>query len=79
MPLSSMEEAIADLQAGKFLIVVDDERRENEGDLGIAAEKVTPEAVNFMVTPARGLLCLPDQESRTDALCLPLVDTHSPH
>ncbi len=76
MPLSSMEEAIADLQAGKFLIVVDDERRENEGDLVMAAEKVTPEAVNFMVTHARGLLCMPMQESRLDELAIPLVDNN---
>jgi len=71
-----MEEAIADLQAGKFLIVVDDERRENEGDLVMAAEKVTPEAVNFMVTHARGLLCMPMQESRLDELAIPLVDNN---
>ena len=76
MPLSSMEEAIAELQAGKFLIVVDDERRENEGDLVMAAEKVTPEAVNFMVTHARGLLCMPMQESRLDELAIPLVDNN---
>ena len=76
MPLSSMEEAIADLQAGKFLIVVDDERRENEGDLVMAAEKVTPEAVNFMVTHARGLLCMPMQESRLDELAIPMVDNN---
>ena len=76
MPLSSMEEAIADLQAGKFLIVVDDERRENEGDLVMAAEKLTPEAVNFMVTHARGLLCMPMQESRLDELAIPLVDNN---
>ena len=59
MPLSSVEEAIQDLKAGKFLIVVDDERRENEGDLVMPAEMVTPESVNFMVTHARGLLCMP--------------------
>ena len=76
MPLSSMEEAIADLQAGKFVIVVDDERRENEGDLVMAAEKVTPDAVNFMVTYARGLLCMPMQESRLDELAIPLVDNN---
>ena len=52
MPLSSVEEAIQDLKAGKFLIVVDDERRENEGDLVMPAEKVTAESVNFMVTHA---------------------------
>ena len=55
MPLCSMEEAIEDLKAGKFVIVVDDEQRENEGDLVMFAEMVTPEAVNFAVTEARGL------------------------
>ncbi len=75
MPLSSIEEAIADLQAGKFLIVVDDERRENEGDLVMAAEKVTPESVNFMVTHARGLLCMPMQEKRLDELGIPMLDS----
>ena len=59
MSLCSVEEAILDLQAGKMIIVVDDERRENEGDLVMAAEKVTPEAVNFMITEAKGLLCMP--------------------
>jgi 3,4-dihydroxy 2-butanone 4-phosphate synthase/GTP cyclohydrolase II len=53
-----IEEAIADLQGGRMVILVDDEQRENEGDLVLAAEKVTPEAINFMLTHARGLLCL---------------------
>ena len=57
MPLASIEEAIEDIRAGKLLIVVDDENRENEGDVVMAAEMVTPEAVNFMVTHAKGLLC----------------------
>jgi len=74
-----MEEAIADLQAGKFIIVVDDEGRENEGDLVLPAEKVTPEAVNFMVTHAKGLLCMPMTEERLDELQIPLVSTeHTP-
>ena len=73
MPLSSVEEAIEDLRAGKFIIVVDDERRENEGDLLMAAEKVTPEAVNFMVTHARGLLCMPMTDERLKELNIPLV------
>ena len=55
MPLCSMEEALEDLKAGKCLVVVDDEQRENEGDLVMPAEKVTPEAVNFIVTHARGI------------------------
>ena len=79
MTLCSMEEAIADLKAGKFIIVVDDEGRENEGDLVLPAEKVTPEAVNFMVTHAKGLLCMPMTEERLDELQIPLVSTeHTP-
>jgi 3,4-dihydroxy 2-butanone 4-phosphate synthase/GTP cyclohydrolase II len=73
MPLSSLEEAIADLQAGKFVIVVDDERRENEGDLVMAADRVTPQAVNFMVTHARGLLCMPMMGERLLELDIPMV------
>jgi 3,4-dihydroxy 2-butanone 4-phosphate synthase/GTP cyclohydrolase II len=53
--LATISEAIEDIKAGKFVIVVDDESRENEGDLAIAAEKVTPEAVNFMAKEGRGL------------------------
>ena len=75
MPLSSVEEAVEDLRAGKFIIVVDDERRENEGDLLMAAEKVTPEAVNFMVTHARGLLCMPLKDERLKELSIPLVSS----
>ena len=79
MTLCSMEEAISDLQAGKFIIVVDDEGRENEGDLVLPAEKVTPEAVNFMVTHAKGLLCMPMTAERLDELQIPLVSTeHTP-
>ncbi|MEE2881000.1 MAG: bifunctional 3,4-dihydroxy-2-butanone-4-phosphate synthase/GTP cyclohydrolase II [Chloroflexota bacterium] len=79
MTLCSMEEAVSDLQAGKFIIVVDDENRENEGDLVLPAEKVTPEAVNFMVTHAKGLLCMPMTEERLDELQIPLVSTeHTP-
>ena len=80
MTLCSMEEAVSDLQAGKFIIVVDDEGRENEGDLVLPAEKVTPEAVNFMVTHAKGLLCMPMTEERLDELQIPLVSTeHTPN
>lgn len=79
MPLSSVQEAIADLKAGKFLIVVDDERRENEGDLVMPAEMVTPEAVNFLVTYARGLLCMPMLDQRLRALDIPMmVSEHAP-
>ena len=57
--LDSIEDAIADFKEGKFLIVVDDEDRENEGDFTIAAEKITPEKVNFMLKHARGVRCAP--------------------
>ncbi|MEO8190321.1 MAG: bifunctional 3,4-dihydroxy-2-butanone-4-phosphate synthase/GTP cyclohydrolase II [Acidobacteriota bacterium] len=70
-PFSSIEEAITDLRAGKFVVVVDDEDRENEGDLVIAAEKVTPQAINFMAREGRGLICLALTEERCDALGLP--------
>ncbi|MCC8145995.1 MAG: bifunctional 3,4-dihydroxy-2-butanone-4-phosphate synthase/GTP cyclohydrolase II [Bacteroidales bacterium] len=62
--LNTIEEAIDDFREGKFLIVVDDEDRENEGDFIIAAEKVTPEKINFMMTYGRGVLCAPISESR---------------
>ena len=73
MPLCSLEEGLEELKAGRFLIVVDDENRENEGDLVMAAEMVTPEAVNFVVTHARGLLCLPITGERLDELQMPLM------
>lgn len=57
--LNTIEEAIADFREGKFIIVVDDEDRENEGDFIIAAEKITPEKVNFMLKEGRGVLCAP--------------------
>src|SRR6187401_1454604 len=57
-PFATVEEAIEEIRAGRFVVVVDDEDRENEGDLTIAAQFVTPEAVNFMATHARGLICL---------------------
>ena len=80
MPLASMEEALDDLKAGKFLIVVDDEKRENEGDLVMAAEMVTPDAVNFMVTHGRGLLCMPMKEDRLDQLGIKLINSeNAPH
>ena len=69
--LNSVEEAIADFKEGKFVIVVDDEDRENEGDLIVAAEKITPEMVNFMLKHARGVLCAPITLSRCKELNLP--------
>src|SRR5688572_22166731 len=72
MPLATIEEAAEDIKNGKMIIIVDDEDRENEGDLVCAAEKVTPEIINFMVTHARGLICLPLTEERCDKLQLPM-------
>ncbi len=69
--LDSIEEAIDDFREGKFIIVVDDEDRENEGDLIVAAEKITPEQVNFMLKNARGVLCAPITMGRCDELGLP--------
>ncbi|MDE7357321.1 MAG: 3,4-dihydroxy-2-butanone-4-phosphate synthase, partial [Bacteroidales bacterium] len=69
--LDSIEEAIRDFKEGKFLIVVDDADRENEGDLVIAAEKVDAEKINFMLKHARGVLCAPITMSRCDELELP--------
>lgn len=69
--LASIEDALKDFKEGKFVIVVDDEDRENEGDLIIAAEKITPEKVNFMLKHARGVLCAPIMLSRCEELDLP--------
>ena len=71
LQLNKIEEAIEDFKAGKFVIVVDDEDRENEGDLIIAAEKITAEKVNFMLKHARGVLCAPITIERCKALELP--------
>lgn len=73
MPFASIEQAIEAIRQGKMVIVVDDEDRENEGDLTMAAEKVTPEAINFMAKYGRGLICLPLTEERCDELQLPLM------
>ncbi len=73
MYFSTIEEAIEDVKAGKMLIVVDDEDRENEGDLTIAAEKVTPEAINFMAKYGRGLICLSMTGERLDELQIPMM------
>ncbi len=75
MPLNAIEKIIEDIQLGKPVILMDDEDRENEGDLIVAAEKITPETVNFMVREARGLLCLTLSGERCDFLNLPpMVD-----
>ena len=73
MGLSTIPEAIKDFRAGRFVIIVDDEDRENEGDLAVAAEKVTPDAINFMALHARGLICLPIVGERLDELRIPLM------
>jgi 3,4-dihydroxy 2-butanone 4-phosphate synthase/GTP cyclohydrolase II len=71
MPISTIEEAIADIQNGKVIVLVDDEDRENEGDFMVAAEKVTPEIVNFMALHGRGLICLTLTEDKCQELDLP--------
>lgn len=71
--LSTISEAIVDIAAGKMVILVDDEDRENEGDLVIAADKCTPEAINFMATYGRGLICLPLEEEQLDKLHLGMM------
>jgi 3,4-dihydroxy 2-butanone 4-phosphate synthase/GTP cyclohydrolase II len=70
MPFASIEDAAADIRDGRMIIIVDDENRENEGDLVCAAEKITPEIINFMATHARGLICMPLTEERCDELHL---------
>ena len=71
MPFVSVPEAVEEIRAGRILIVVDDEDRENEGDLTVAAEKITPEIINFMATHGRGLICLALTPERCDYLRLP--------
>ena len=73
MPLSSVEDVIEDIKAGRMVIIVDDEDRENEGDLAMAAEMVTPEAINLMATHGRGLICVPMMGQRLEMLQLPLM------
>lgn len=70
MPFATIDEAAADIRAGKMIVIVDDEDRENEGDLVCAAEKVTPEIINFMAVHGRGLICMPMTEERADELQL---------
>ncbi len=73
MPLSTVEQAIEDYRSGKCVIIIDDEDRENEGDLCLAAEKVTPEAINFMAKYGRGLICMPVAGQRLDELDIPMM------
>ena len=73
MKLNTTAEIVEDLKQGKIVIIMDDEDRENEGDLVMAAECVTPEAINFMAKYARGLICLPMTSEKCDSLNLPLM------
>ena len=73
MPFAKVEDAVAAIGRGEIVVVVDDEDRENEGDLTIAAEKVTPEVINFMARHGRGLICLPMTGERLDELRIPLM------
>jgi 3,4-dihydroxy 2-butanone 4-phosphate synthase/GTP cyclohydrolase II len=73
LPFATVEEALEDIRAGRMIVLVDDEDRENEGDLTMAAEKVTPEAINFMTKFGRGLICLALTEQRCDALNLAAI------
>src|SRR2546427_10254571 len=73
MQFATIEEAIAEIQEGRIVIIVDDEDRENEGDLMVAAEKVTPDTINFMATHGRGLICLAMTGQRLDEVQIPLM------
>src|SRR5437899_11413060 len=73
MSLASIEEAIDEIRRGRMVILMDDKDRENEGDLCMAAEKVTPQAMNFMATDGRGLVCLPLTEERVRHLSLSMM------
>ena len=77
MPLITIEQAIKDIKAGRMVILVDDKDRENEGDLTMAAEAVTPEAINFMAKYGRGLICLSMTGEKIDSLNLPLMVEHN--
>ncbi|MBI1730838.1 bifunctional 3,4-dihydroxy-2-butanone-4-phosphate synthase/GTP cyclohydrolase II [Candidatus Acetothermia bacterium] len=78
MGLNTIEEAISAMRQGEMLIVVDDEDRENEGDLVLAAQKVTPEKINFMVTHARGIICVPMSQERLDELGIKMMVQSNP-
>ena len=77
MPFASIPEAIEDFRAGRMLVIVDDEDRENEGDITVAAEMVTPDIINFMARHARGLICLPLSPEICDALQLPPMSSRN--
>src|SRR3990167_6227069 len=71
--LSTVEEAIEEYRQGRFVIIIDDEERENEGDITLPAQFVTPEAINFMATHARGLICMPMAAERIGRLGIPMM------
>src|ERR1700677_4811503 len=75
MSFATIPEALEEIRAGRMLVVVDDEDRENEGDLTMAAQCITPAAINFMATHGRGLICLALSPERCDALRLPLMSS----
>lgn len=75
--ISTIEEALEDLRQGKIIIVVDDEDRENEGDFIVAAEKATPDIINFMLHEGRGVLCAPLSEKRCEELDLNMMEEHN--
>src|ERR1700704_3118133 len=78
MTTTTVDDAIADIAAGKFVIIEDDEDRENEGDLAIAADAITSETINFMAVNARGLICTAMEGWRLDELGIrPMVDTNT--
>jgi len=77
MELSKIEDAINDIKRGKFIIVVDDENRENEGDLVLAAEKATSNKINYMIQYARGLVCMPIIRKRLEELKIPPMVNHN--
>src|SRR6266496_5342285 len=81
LPFTDVPSAIEEIRSGRMIVVVDDEDRENEGDLTLAAEKVTPEAINFMARFGRGLICMPMTEERLEELDIPLMvkDNTSPY
>src|SRR5437879_9547207 len=72
-PFATVEEAVEEIRKGRMVVLVADEDRENEGDLSLAAEKITPDAINFMAKYGRGLICLPLTEDRCDELRVPLM------
>src|ERR1044072_4356631 len=77
MPISTTQEIVNELRAGRIVILVEEEDRETEGDLVLAAEHVTPEAINFMIRHARGLVCLTLSEEICDQLALPMMTSRN--